>query len=94
MLAVTDEAASVIRHLMTSSTSQAAGIRIAAGRSGDAMHLSIVPEPLVGDAVVNAAGGARVFVDRNAVQMLDNQALDVQTDGAGQFKFALMPTRQ
>ena len=94
MLAVTDQASSVIRHLMTSTPGEAAGIRIAADPSGDAMHLSLVPEPHDGDAVVDTAGGARVFVDQQAVPMLDDKALDVQTDDTGQLQFAITQARQ
>jgi Fe-S cluster assembly iron-binding protein IscA len=93
MLAVTDQAASVIRHLMTSSPSEAAGIRIASAPSGNEMQLSVVPEPHDGDAVVDGPDGARVFLDREAVPMLDDKALDVRTDSAGQFQFAITPTR-
>jgi Fe-S cluster assembly iron-binding protein IscA len=94
MLAVTDQAASVICQLMTSSPSDSAGMRIATAPSGDAMHLSIVPEPQDSDAVVDAAGGARVFLDRDVVQILDDKALDVQTDAAGEFQFAITPSRR
>jgi Fe-S cluster assembly iron-binding protein IscA len=91
MLAVTDQAASVICQLMTTSPSDSAGMRIATAPTGNAMHLSVVSEPEEGDAVVDASGGARVFLDRHAVQVLDDMALDVQTDAAGQVEFALTP---
>jgi Fe-S cluster assembly iron-binding protein IscA len=92
MLAVTDNAATVIRDL----TSQGevpdgagrAGLRIAADANEGSLTLSLAPQPEQGDQVVDAAG-ARLFLDEDAAVMLDDKELDAAVDPGGSVQFAV-----
>jgi Fe-S cluster assembly iron-binding protein IscA len=57
---------------------ETAGLRIATGTEG--LELMVVAEPAPGDALIDD-GGARVFVEPQAAQLLDEQTLDAQVEG-------------
>jgi Fe-S cluster assembly iron-binding protein IscA len=66
-----------------------AGLRIRT--AGEAqLTIAIAPEPGPGDQVIEE-GGARVFVEPEAVPMLDNAELDARTEG-DQVAFGLTAT--
>jgi Fe-S cluster assembly iron-binding protein IscA len=66
-----------------------AGLRI--GSTGDSqLTIGIAPEPAPGDQVIEE-GGARVFVDSQIADALDNAQLDARQQG-DQIAFALTPT--
>ncbi|GAA1817192.1 hypothetical protein HC028_21300 [Planosporangium flavigriseum] len=89
MLAVTDNAATVIRDLTEQEgVPEGAGLRIATDESAGAFRLSLAPEPQEGDQVVDAAG-ARLFLDQEAAQILDDKALDAAVDAQGGVQFAV-----
>ena len=81
MLTVTENAATVIKGLLTSAGEPAsAGLRI--GAKGDDSHLAveIAPAPESGDAVIED-NGARVFLDEVAIPQLSRRELDAQISG-------------
>lgn len=90
MLTLTDNAVLVIRDLTTQQQApEGAGLRIASDSQAGALTLSLVAEPAQGDQVVDGSG-ARVFLDPEAAEILDDKALDAAVDaqGAVQFGFA------
>jgi iron-sulfur cluster assembly protein len=93
MLTLTDNAVHVIRDLTTRPEVPAgAGLRIATDQSAGALTLALAAQPAHDDQVVDEAG-ARIFLDPEAAQLLDDKALDaaVEPDGAVQFDFAERP---
>lgn len=100
MLAMTDAAAEAIS-AMTSQDGPdgvgAAGLRFtvqAQDDSGAALAISVAPGPEEGDEVLDAEGGARVFLEPTAAVLLDDKVLDVQQDDQGQLAIAVMQQPQ
>jgi len=103
MLAVTDQAAAAIRDLTTQPDLPAGtGVRISSSPMSGAesdpgsaaepeLSLALSTGPAEGDTVMDA-GGARIFADQTAVQVLDGKTLDAQSDGMGGVQFAVVPT--
>jgi iron-sulfur cluster assembly protein len=89
MLAVTDNAATVIRDLTSQGeVPEGSGLRIAADAMEGSLTLSLAPQPEEGDQVVDAAG-ARLFLDSDAAVMLDDKELDAAVDQGGSVQFAV-----
>jgi len=84
VLTLTGHAQDAVRAL-TPKTPESAGLRIAPGDQG--MELSLVTEPVPGDALIDD-GGVRVFVEPQTAQLLDEQTLDAQLEG-GEVNFFL-----
>ncbi|HXE46030.1 MAG TPA: HesB/YadR/YfhF-family protein [Conexibacter sp.] len=84
MLAITDTAAEAIRGIVAApEVPDGAGLRIATQTgTGDAatLEVSVAETPADTDQVVDEEG-ARVFVDADAVPLLDDKLLDAQIDG-------------
>ncbi|MGE5828949.1 MAG: adhesin [Micromonosporaceae bacterium] len=81
---------SVIRDLTTQQgVPEGGGLRIATDPAAGALTLSLAAQPLDGDDVLDT-GGARLFLDPDASQLLDDKALDAAVDETGgvQFEFA------
>jgi Fe-S cluster assembly iron-binding protein IscA len=55
-----------------------AGLRIAAGNQG--LELMLVAEPAPGDALIDD-DGARVFLESQAANLLDERTLDAEIEG-------------
>jgi iron-sulfur cluster assembly protein len=90
MLTLTDNAVLVIRDLTSQQQApDGAGLRIATDPSAGSLTLALAEQPVQGDQVVDNAG-ARIFLDTEAAQLLDDKALDAAVDaqGAVQFGFA------
>ncbi len=86
MLTLTADAQNAIRALTQDPEApEGAGLRITPGSDG--LELMVVAEPAPGDALIDD-GGARVFVEPEAAQILTEQTLDAQLDG-GQVSFFL-----
>jgi Fe-S cluster assembly iron-binding protein IscA len=88
MLAVTEQAATVIRAIADRpELPEGAGLRIASD-SGTAEGLSVAAaaEPEAGDRVVDDKG-ARVFVDADVALLLDDKVLDARVDDQGGAEF-------
>jgi iron-sulfur cluster assembly protein len=98
MLTVTDNAvAAIISITDQDAVPDGAGLRLATdtgtGSEVDAgsLALSLVPEPLEGDVVVDTSG-ARVFLDPPAAELLDDKALDARIDAEGNVQFTVAET--
>ncbi|HEY5247010.1 MAG TPA: hypothetical protein VIJ15_00965 [Dermatophilaceae bacterium] len=86
MLTLTDHAQTAVRTLTeVPQAPESAGLRIAPGNEG--LELVLVAEPVPGDALIDD-GGARVFVEPQAAQLLDDATLDAQIED-GQLNFFL-----
>ena len=90
MLTLTDSAVSAIRSL----TSQPdlpgeTGLRIMAqGQGAPSFQLALAEGPVAGDQVVEE-GGARVFLEAAAADVLDDKALDAQVNEQGDLAFRI-----
>lgn len=85
MLAITDTAAEAIRGIVAApELPEGAGLRIATQPgSGPAatLEVTVAETPAETDQVVGEAG-AQVFVEADAVPLLDDKLLDAQIDGS------------
>lgn len=95
MLAMTDAAAEAISALTTQEGKQeTGGLRFAVQaqqEQGAQLALSVAEQPEAGDQVLGTDAGARVFLEPQAAEFLDDKVLDVQQDDQGQLNFAVMP---
>lgn len=85
MLAITDTAAEAIRGIVAApELPDGAGLRIAtitpAEGQAAALEVSVAETPAEDDQVVSESG-ARVFVEAEAVPLLDDKLLDAQIEG-------------
>jgi iron-sulfur cluster assembly protein len=85
VLSITDTAAEAIRGIVAApELPEGAGLRIAtqpgAGDAG-ALEVSVAETPAASDQVVDESG-ARVFVEADAIPLLDDKLLDAQIDGS------------
>lgn len=88
MLTLTDNAAIEIRNLIAQpEVPEDGGVRIASNPEG-ALTLALAGSPADGDAVVEDQG-ARVFVEPQAGQLLDDKKLDAGTDPQGNVQFSI-----
>jgi iron-sulfur cluster assembly protein len=79
VLTLTHDAQDAVRTLTQDPQApETAGLRIATSTEG--LELMVVAEPAPGDALIDD-GGARVFVEPHAAQLLDEQTLDAQVEG-------------
>jgi iron-sulfur cluster assembly protein len=87
---ITDDAVEAIHDLADEEGAIAvAGVRIAVDPTADALTVEPVEEPFEGDEVVESAG-ARVFLDSDAADLLDNKALDASVDDDGAVQFSVI----
>lgn len=78
MLTLTEHAQTAVRTLTQDPQApESAGLRITPGNDG--LELMLVTEPVPGDALIDD-GGARVFVEPQVAQLLDEQTLDAQVE--------------
>lgn len=83
MLTITDNAADAIRGIVAApEVPEGAGLRIATRPGGDqgTLEVSVAETPAATDQVVDESG-ARVFVDEEAVPLLDDKLLDASIEG-------------
>lgn len=85
MLTMTDTAAEAIRGIVAApELPDGAGLRIATQPSagdGAALEVSVAETPADTDQVVDEHG-ARIFVEADAVPLLDDKLLDAQIEGS------------
>ncbi len=88
MLAVTEQAATVIRAIADRpELPDGAGLRIASDADSSAgLSVAAAPEPEEGDQVVDDKG-ARVFVAPQITSLLDDKVLDARVDDQGGAEF-------
>ena len=88
MLTLTDNALTAVRTLTQDPEApEGAGLRIMPGTEG--LELILVADPVPGDALIDD-GGARVYVEPEAAELLKEQTLDAQVED-GQVSFFLSP---
>ena len=88
MLTLTDNALTAVRTLTQDPEApEGAGLRITPGTEG--LELILVADPVPGDALIDD-GGARVYVEPEAAELLNEQTLDAQVE-EGQVSFFLSP---
>lgn len=98
MLLVTDAAADVVKSVLsTPQAPEGAGLRIASVAEAeepadpDTFQLTAVTGPAADDQVI-VADGARVFLEPQAAEYLDDKVLDAQVDEeSGEARFSLAP---
>jgi Fe-S cluster assembly iron-binding protein IscA len=90
MLVLTENATSVIRRIIDRpDVADGGGLRIATAAEGpDRLTVSAVDNPAADDVVIEDQG-ARVFLESDAAEMLDDKLLDVEVDDEGSVKFLL-----
>ncbi|MEU7710814.1 iron-sulfur cluster biosynthesis family protein [Micromonospora chalcea] len=87
MLTMTDNAVLVIRDLAAQQdVADAGGLRIAADTEAGSLSIELVPEPVRGDQVVDTEG-ARIFLDSDAAELLNDTAVDAVVDDEGVVQF-------
>ncbi|PTA42708.1 adhesin [Micromonospora sp. RP3T] len=87
MLTMTDNAVLVIRDLAAQQdVADAGGLRIAADTEAGALSIELVPAPVQGDQVVDDQG-ARIFLDPDAAELLDDTSVDAMVDEEGVVQF-------
>ena len=90
MLTITPDAATAVRAIVEASEvpSEAGGLRISKDAGEQALALSLAAVPAEDDKVVDA-DGARVFLDEQAAQLLDDKVLDAGSDDQGRVQFGI-----
>ncbi|HEY2949835.1 MAG TPA: adhesin [Micromonosporaceae bacterium] len=89
MITLTDNAVAVIHNLTEQpEVPDGAGLRIATDTSAGQLTLTVAPEPMTGDQVLDSAG-ARLFLDEAAAELLDDKSLDATIDDGGRVQFML-----
>ncbi|MGN9803997.1 iron-sulfur cluster biosynthesis family protein [Micromonospora sp. L32] len=87
MLKMTDNAVMVIRDLaLQQDVAQDGGLRIAADTDAGSLTIELVPEPAQGDKVVDNQG-ARIFLDPDAAELLEDTSVDATVDDEGIVQF-------
>jgi Fe-S cluster assembly iron-binding protein IscA len=88
VLTLTENAASEIRNLVANpEVPDDGGVRIASNPEG-ALTLALAAGPADGDAVVDQSG-ARVFLEAEAGQLLEDKQLDAGVDPNGNVQFSI-----
>ncbi|MFF5171488.1 HesB/IscA family protein [Micromonospora sp. NPDC000089] len=87
MLTMTDNAVLVIRDLASQQdVAQDGGLRIAADTEAGSLTIELVPQPEQGDQVVDTEG-ARIFLDADAAELLNDTSVDAVVDDEGVVQF-------
>jgi iron-sulfur cluster assembly protein len=89
MLTLTENASTIVQAIAAQSEGEEAGLRITAQPDEEtsfAVATSDGPEP--GDQIVEQAG-AKVYLESQAAEVLDDKILDAGVDEAGNVQFAL-----
>ncbi|MEU7614571.1 adhesin [Micromonospora rifamycinica] len=87
MLTMTDNAVLVIRDLAAQQdVAQDGGVRIAADVEAGALTIELVPVPAQGDQIVDTEG-ARIFLDSEAAELLNDTSVDASVDDEGVVQF-------
>ncbi|WP_089157088.1 adhesin [Micromonospora sp. NBS 11-29] len=77
----------VIRDLAAQQdVADAGGLRIAADTDAGSLSIELVPQPVQGDQVVDTQG-ARIFLDSDAAELLNDTSVDAVVDEEGVVQF-------
>ena len=92
MLTLTENAKLVIKSITgVEGAPEGAGVRISQENPADpALAVTTTEAPQPGDQVVEESG-ARVFLEENAANALDDKVLDAAVDDKGSVEFLLVP---
>jgi Fe-S cluster assembly iron-binding protein IscA len=90
MLTLTENASAIVNEITSQpGLAETAGLRITSDPSPEpAFEVSAAQQAEPGDQVVEQ-GGATVYLDESAAQLLDDKVLDADVDPAGKVEFAL-----
>jgi iron-sulfur cluster assembly protein len=90
MLTLTENASAIVNEITSQpGLAETAGLRITSDASPEpAFEVSAAQQAEPGDQVVEQ-GGAIVYLDESAAQLLDDKVLDAAVDPAGKVEFAL-----
>lgn len=89
MLTLTENASTIVNEIISQSEGEDAGIRITAeGDQEAAFGITLSDQAEPGDQVVEQAG-AKVYLESQAAEVLDDKVLDAGVDEAGNVQFAL-----
>ncbi|MBM0226646.1 MULTISPECIES: adhesin [Micromonospora] len=87
MLTMTDNAVLVIHDLaVQQGVGEDGGLRIAADTDAGSLSIELVPQPAQGDQVI-ANQGARIFLDTDAAELLNDTSVDATVDDEGIVQF-------
>jgi Fe-S cluster assembly iron-binding protein IscA len=87
MLTMTDNAVLVIRDLANQQdVAEEGGLRIAADTDAGSLSIELVEQPAQGDQVIDAQG-ARIFLDADAAELLNDTSVDATVDDEGVVQF-------
>ncbi|GHJ56293.1 iron-sulfur cluster biosynthesis family protein [Micromonospora chersina] len=87
MLTMTENAILVIRDLANQQdVADAGGLRIAADTDAGSLSIELVEQPIQGDQVVDNQG-ARIFLDADAAELLNDTSVDATVDDEGIVQF-------
>lgn len=87
MLTMTENAVMVIRDLaLQQDVAEGGGLRIAADTDAGSLSIELVPQPTQGDQVVDNQG-ARIFLDADAAELLNDTSVDASVDDEGIVQF-------
>ncbi|MET7803430.1 iron-sulfur cluster biosynthesis family protein [Micromonospora chersina] len=87
MLTMTENAILVIRDLANQQdVAEAGGLRIAADTDAGSLSIELVEQPIQGDQVVDNQG-ARIFLDADAAELLNDTSVDATVDDEGIVQF-------
>ncbi|MEU9824045.1 iron-sulfur cluster biosynthesis family protein [Micromonospora chersina] len=87
MLTMTENAIMVIRDLANQQdVAEAGGLRIAADTDAGSLSIELVEQPIQGDQVVDNQG-ARIFLDSDAAELLNDTSVDATVDDEGIVQF-------
>ncbi len=89
MLTLTENASIIVKEIVSQTEGVEGGLRITAQPGEEASFgISASEQPEAGDQVVEQ-GGATVYVESQAAEVLDDKVLDAGVDEGGNVQFAL-----
>ncbi|WP_030484479.1 HesB/IscA family protein [Nocardioides aequoreus] len=89
MLTLTENASAIVKEIASQTEGEDTGLRIAVEPGPEAAFgITVTEQPEPGDQVVEQ-GGATVYLESNAAEVLDDKVLDAGVDTAGNVEFAL-----
>ncbi|PWU58752.1 adhesin [Micromonospora globispora] len=87
MLTMTENAVMVIRDLaLQQDVAEGGGLRIAADTDAGSLSIELVEQPVQGDQVLDNQG-ARIFLDADAAELLNDTSVDATVDDEGIVQF-------